>query len=134
MPKFSKTSKTRLSTCASDLQRLFNAVVKTYDCTILEGHRDPKRQEKLYFTGKSKIKRGKHNDTPSNAVDVSPYPIPNKWGEDNFKELAKFYHFAGFVLAKAEELKIKIRWGGDWDSDKEFTDQNFNDLVHFELL
>ena len=41
--------------------------------------------------------------------------------------------FAGYVQGVAEQLGIKIRWGGDWDSDFDFKDQTFNDLVHFEL-
>jgi hypothetical protein len=30
-------------------------------------------------------------------------------------------------------MGIGLRWGGDWDSDKDFSDQNFDDLVHWEL-
>ena len=33
----------------------------------------------------------------------------------------------------AQDLDIPIRWGGDWDSDNNLNDQNFMDLVHFEL-
>jgi hypothetical protein len=31
-------------------------------------------------------------------------------------------------------MEVKLRWGGDWDSDKDTKDQNFNDLPHFELI
>ena len=32
-------------------------------------------------------------------------------------------------------LDIKIRWSGDWDSDRSFAEQkNFHDLPHFELV
>jgi hypothetical protein len=30
-------------------------------------------------------------------------------------------------------MGIKIRWGGDWDMDTETKDNNFDDLVHFEI-
>jgi peptidoglycan L-alanyl-D-glutamate endopeptidase CwlK len=31
-------------------------------------------------------------------------------------------------------LGVKLRWGGNWDRDGEpVTDQDFQDLVHFEL-
>jgi hypothetical protein len=30
-------------------------------------------------------------------------------------------------------MNIKIRWGGDWDSDNIMKDQTFNDLPHFQL-
>ena len=68
------------------------------------------------------------------AVDVAPYPL-------DWKNIHKFYLFAGFVLGIVEAInanphlndKIKIRWGGDWDSDYDLNDQTFNDLVHFEI-
>ena len=31
-------------------------------------------------------------------------------------------------------MNIKIRWGGDWDSDNIMKDQTFNDLPHFEII
>jgi peptidoglycan L-alanyl-D-glutamate endopeptidase CwlK len=134
MPKFSKRSLSRLNTCDPALQELFNEVIKTYDCVILEGHRSQKRQDTLFKSGASKVVISKHNYSPSLAVDVSPYPIPDKWGEGNAKEKAKFYHFAGYVKAVADQKGIAIRWGGDWDGDNDFNDQTFDDLVHFELL
>ena len=35
------------------------------------------------------------------------------------------YHFAGYVLRFASEIRIPIRWGGDWDRDLDVNDQNF---------
>ena len=77
MPKFSKKSKAKLNTCDKRLIELFNKVVKKFDCTIIEGHRSKDRQNKLFDEGKSKLQypNGKHNATPSMAVDVAPYPI-----------------------------------------------------------
>jgi peptidoglycan L-alanyl-D-glutamate endopeptidase CwlK len=128
MPQFGKTSLEKLSTCHPDLQRLFNEVIKHYDCTIIEGHRSYEDQLKAFNTGKSKIKSGgKHNHSPSLAVDVGPSPL-------NWKDKEKFYHFIGFVKATAIQLGIKIRCGGDWDSDNDLKDQVFFDLPHFELI
>ena len=31
-------------------------------------------------------------------------------------------------------MGIKIRWGGDWDSDTQVNDNKFDDLVHFEEI
>ena len=79
----------------------------------------------------------KHNaiaPKKSKAVDVSPYPIPDKWGEKNFKELAKFYHFAGYVKGIADEMSIAIRWGGDWRDDGDFVENSFDDLLHYEIF
>lgn len=134
MPEFSKKSKDHLATCHADLAWLFSIVVQNYDCMVLEGYRTPERQAELQKTGKSKLKEGKHNEFPSFAIDVSPYPIPDKWGDKDWKERTKFYHFAGYVKATAHSLGLEVRWGGDWDSDNDFKDQTFDDLVHFELI
>lgn len=133
MNNFGKGSLARLSTCDNSLQLLFNAVGKRYPCTILEGHRDEERQNLLFEQGKSKVKfpHGKHNSKPSKALDAAPDPI--NWSNDR-KNIARYYHFAGFVLAMANVMDIKIRWGGDWDGDRDFSDQTFDDLVHFELV
>jgi hypothetical protein len=64
---------------------------------------------------------------PSRAVDVAPYPI-------DWNDFKRFYHFAGIVRAVAHQRGVKIRWGGDWDSDFDFKDERFLDLPHFELV
>jgi peptidoglycan L-alanyl-D-glutamate endopeptidase CwlK len=128
MPQFSKSSLEKLSTCHIDLHRLFNEVIKHYECTILEGHRSDEDQLKAFNAGKSKIKSGgKHNHLPSLAIDVAPDPL-------DWKDKEKFYHFIGFVKATAIHLGIKIRCGGDWDGDNDLKDQTFFDLPHFELI
>jgi len=126
-------SKQRLATCDALLQTLFYDVGSRYRCAILEGHRGEEKQNKYFDTGKSKVQwpNGKHNKIPSQAVDVAPLPIC--WDND-LKNLARFYHFAGFVMARAMDLGIKIRGGHDWDGDRNFKDQTFDDLVHFELI
>ena len=134
MPAFSNSSRAKLLTCHTDIQRLFSRVVDKYDCTVLEAHRSIETQAEYYRTGRSKVKLSKHNSWPSLAIDIAPYPIPDEWGEGNELEKAKFYHFAGYVKGLADEMGIKIRWGGDWDSDLDFDDQTFMDLVHFELV
>lgn len=139
MPYFGYKSTKELSTAHPDLQKLFNFVVKTYDCMVIQGHRGKEEQDLYNSQGRSKVKypNSKHNSIPSFAVDVAPYPID--WGEEGTsaersKAIARFYHFAGYVMATAEKFNIKIRWGGDWDSDLDFSDQRFDDLVHFELV
>lgn len=134
MPKFGQRSADNLATAHPDLQKLFNEVVKTYDCTILCGFRNEEDQNNAYHEGRSTKKwpEGKHNKQPSEAVDVAPYfaEAPHIRWED--KE--KFYHFAGYVQAVADQLNIKIRWGGNWDSDDELHDQTLFDLPHFEIV
>jgi peptidoglycan L-alanyl-D-glutamate endopeptidase CwlK len=129
MPKYSNRSKEKLESCHPDLQNLFNEVIKNYDCTIIEGFRSNECQEELYCQGKSKLKAGKskHNQSPSLAIDVVPYPI-------NWNNRIGFYHFVGYVKATADQLNIKIRCGADWDNDNDLHDQTFFDLPHFELI
>lgn len=129
MPKFSKRSKERLDSCHPDLIRLFEKVVEKYDCSVLEGYRSNTRQEELFEQGMSKLRAGqsKHNNVPSLAVDVAPYPI-------DWNDKIRFYHFVGYVKGVADQLGIKIRCGADWDSDNDLHDQTFFDLPHFELI
>ncbi len=42
--------------------------------------------------------------------------------------------FAGYVLATAKAMGIDLRWGGDWSMDFEVRDNQFDDLVHFEIV
>jgi len=129
MPRFSDKSISNLATCDRRLQRVFQRVVDDFDCTILEGHRDKECQNQMVEEGKSQVPwpRGKHNTTPSLAVDVTPYPIV--WHDRERQTL-----FAGFVLATAKAMGIELRWGGDWSMDFEVRDNQFDDLVHFEIV
>jgi peptidoglycan L-alanyl-D-glutamate endopeptidase CwlK len=130
MPSFSEKSLKALETCDERLQRLFKEVVKYWDCTVTEGKRTEEEQRHNVAVGASKTLDSKHVyplGKPSLAADVAPYPV--KW-----KDYPRFYAFAGFVIGTAVAMGLKVRWGGDWDSDRDFSDQNFNDLVHFELV
>ena len=128
MPRYSRISKERLSTCDQRLQDLFNEVIKHVDCSISEGHRSKVRQNKLYDEKRSKLRypRGRHNSNPSKAVDVTPYPVD--W-EDRERQTL----FAGFVLGLARNMGIRLRWGGDWDMDFQVMDNRFDDFPHFEV-
>ena len=128
MAKFGKRSKERLATCDERLQKVFNEVIKYVDCSVLEGHRNEERQNKLFEEGKTKVKypKGRHNSSPSRAVDVTPYPVD--WDDRERQTL-----FAGFVLGIARSMDIKLRWGGDWDMDFEVMDNRFDDFPHFEI-
>ena len=128
------------------------------------GWRSPEQQLVLYDLGKTKVLRSKHNHTHegkpwSLAVDIAPYPVD--FGqtpkqilktyvdtrmtartfatlEQQFirsaKNQARFYFLAGMIKERADQLNIRIKWGGDWDSDLDFFDQTFDDLVHYELV
>ena len=128
MPKFGKKSTERLLTCHAKLIEVFNEVIKHVDCSVLEGHRSGERQDKLFDDGKTKVKYpfGRHNTLPSRAIDVTPYPVD--WDDRERQTL-----FAGFVIGIAQQRGIKLRWGGDWNSDFKVQDNRFDDFPHFEL-
>jgi peptidoglycan L-alanyl-D-glutamate endopeptidase CwlK len=134
MPKFSDSSIRKLHDCHPELQDLMEEVIKHFDITILEGYRSPGDQQKAYDTGRSNLKPGqsKHNASPSRAIDIAPWRPENPHIDWNNIELFRF--MGGFVLGIASQMGIKIRWGGDWDEDFNFKDQNLVDLPHFELM
>lgn len=132
--KFGKTSVINLFTLNFELQKVMQAALNTgiMDFSIIEGHRNKVVQDKYYIDCKSKVKwpNGKHNKIPSEAVDIVPFinGVPS-WNKLHCCVLA------GIILACAAELEIKLRWGGNWDMDGEpITDQDFQDLVHFEII
>ena len=133
MPRYSKRSKERLSTCDQRLQDLFNEVIKHVDCSILEGHRSKERQNKLYDEKRTKLRypHGRHNSNPSKAVDVTPYPV-------DYKDRERQTLFAGFVIGIGRSMGYNIRWGGNWDMYEEngrweVEDNRFDDFPHFEI-
>ena len=129
MPKFGARSRHNLNSVDPQLKALFEDIVRTYDCSILCGFRNKEDQTKAFAELRSKVKfpHSKHNQYPSQAIDVAPYPI-------DWKDTERFYHFVGYVTARAEDLGIKVRSGADWDGDLNIKDQNFDDLVHWELV
>jgi len=128
MYKFSRKSREKLNQCDERIQHVMDEVIKTVDCTIVTGHRDEETQNEMFRTGKSKLKypQGKHNATPSLAIDVAPYPV-------DWKDRERFTLFAGFVIGIAKQFNVNLRWGGDWDMDWQVKDNNFDDLIHFEI-
>lgn len=130
---FGRHSLQALETCNERLQRLaLKALRRSHmDFAIIEGHRPIERQQRLFAQGATKIdgitRLSKHNHSPSLAFDFAPWPI-------DWQDTSRFYLVAGGILATANDMGIKIRWGGDWDMDGNFHDQTFHDLPHIELL
>tara|TARA_R100001480_G_scaffold141978_1_gene139407 strand:- start:238 stop:531 length:294 start_codon:yes stop_codon:yes gene_type:complete len=94
------------------------------DVTIIEGVRTKERQEELLSKGATKTRFSKHID--GKAVDLAPYPI-------DWEDRERFHYMGGMLRGIAQQLGVKARWGGDWDSDGEIKDNNFDDLVHIEI-
>ena len=124
MPRFGKRSKQRLKGVDTKLVNVLNELVKIMDVTIIEGLRSQERQDELVAKGASTTKYSKH--IQGKAVDLAPYPI-------DWEDRERFHYMGGMVRGIGQQLNVNIRWGGDWDSDGEIKDNNFDDLVHVEI-
>jgi len=137
--KFGARSQKNLDTCHEALQRVAKRALSygVMDFSVIEGHRPIERQQQLYAEGKSQIdgvtKKGKHNELPSLAFDLLPYPHEIN-GINVWADRQRFCVLAGLIYAAAAEECCIVRWGGDWDGDGNNADSNFNDLPHFELV
>lgn len=130
MPSFGKASLERYATLDPRLQEILDEVIKYKDFTIVCGHRGQVDQDKAVADGLSKTKwpNSKHNSLPSRAVDVAPYPI-------DWHDTVAFSRLIGALELAAAQKGIKVRWGGDFDSDgKTYKDDDFVDLPHLELV
>jgi len=126
---YSATSLRRLGTCDPRIVDVFMEVADHIDTTIICGHRPQKEQDEAFRENKSKVQwpNGQHNTKPSAAADAAPYPI-------DWEDRERATLFAGFVLGVAAACGVPLRWGGDWDSDWQVSDNSFDDLWHFELI
>lgn len=147
MFSFGKNSREKLDTCHKDLVKIFELVIQRtkVDIGISEGHRSKERQHQLYLEGKSKIdgvtELGKHNSTPSEAVDIYIYHSDLSIRRKLVYNKIHMAYIAGIVDSCAKELYNKgeishlIRWGGNWNSNGVIDfDQSFDDYPHFELI
>lgn len=126
MPKFSKTSEARLSTCHPDLQAVCRELIKQFDFSVLEGHRGEKAQNAAFERGNSHVRypNSAHNKMPSLAMDIAPYPID--WGDlGRFREMIyRFDAVAGLLRARGE-IKSYFEYGAFWP--------NLKDYPHIEI-
>jgi peptidoglycan L-alanyl-D-glutamate endopeptidase CwlK len=115
-----KTSLNRLKGVHPDLVRvvLRAAEITGQPFQITEGVRTPSRQRELVRRGASKTMNSRH--LSGHAVDVVAM-VGNRvsW------EVPLYYRIADAMKEAAEELGIRIEWGGDWRS--------FFDGPHFQL-
>ena len=125
MPRFGSRSRRRLKGVDTKLVNVLNETIKLMDITVIEGVRSKDRQAELLEKGATKVKYSKHME--GKAVDIAPYPI--QW-----KDRERFHYMGGIIRGVASQMGVKVRGGGDWDSDGEIKDNNFDDLVHIELV
>ena len=103
MFKFGKRSLRHINTCHEDLQIILHEAIKDsrMDFGVSEGYRSIERQEFLFNTGKSKVRKGKHNFDPSQAVYIYAY-IPGKRGLAY--NIANLAYLGGVITSTAKRL------------------------------
>ena len=141
MYSFGNNSQENLDTCDYRIRKVLKRALAygIMDFSVIEGHRSIERQQELYnqdppVTHIDGItQKGKHNYSPSMAVDLMPWPrfinSVNVWDDAR-----RFSVLAGVILAAAKEEGVKLRWGGDWDGDGNNEDSTLDDLPHFEIV
>ncbi len=128
MYKFGRSSKRKLATVDSDLQKIANELIKLMDVTVLEGVRTEDRQKYLVEIGMSKTLISKHlpnQEGLSEALDLAPYPI-------DWQDRERFIYMQGMIRGIAHMMNIEIRSGIDWDGDGNIKDHTFFDGPHVE--
>jgi len=106
------------------------------DFMVLEGVRTPERQKELFAQGRTKpgpkvtwtltSNHFKQKDGYGHAVDLVPFPV-------DWNDLKKFDAIYNAMFAAAKELKIELRYGGDWDRDGKLREKGETDSPHWEL-
>lgn len=128
MYKFSQRSLDNLKNVDERLVRICNELIKRIDFAVIEGFRTPERQKELYDKGFSKIdgisKKGKHNYSPSLAIDIIPYKKGHNPFDGSKESDIMFDNLAKEFKQVAKELGINITWGGEW---------KFIDKPHFQI-
>ena len=144
MNKYGRSSRRKLATAHPVWTPIMedSLIVCPYDITIVRAWSGEDVQNALYDDNKSTkiFPDSRHNksDDPnienpliiSDALDIAPYidgKIP--WGDTHI-----FAYVVGCICVVANDRGVKIRWGGDWDSDGSTKDQSLMDWGHIELL
>ena len=126
--KLSARSRKNLEGVHADLVKVVERAIEITDVdfAVIEGVRTPERQKELVAKGASKTLKSRHIDKC--AVDLGAF-VGNQLRWD-----AALYHkLKDAMFAAAKELKIPIRWGGDWNCNGDSGDETFFDGPHFEL-
>ena len=111
MNQFSHVSRERLETCHPDLQTLMEHVLARRDISIVCGHRGQEEQDAAFDGGFSERKwpNSAHNQSPSWAVDIIPYPEGYKATDAQWDQLRLI------IKEEAYLLGISIRKEISWD-------------------
>jgi peptidoglycan L-alanyl-D-glutamate endopeptidase CwlK len=145
---FGQNSKNKLQGVHPDLVKVARRAINISmeDFSVTEGLRSIQRQKQLVEQGKSQTMNSRH--ITGHAIDLAPYPYGGDTDGDgihNGADWGSYYPIAQAMIQAAKELKIPIRWGGNWgvhntldwkgtakELAKAYTGR-FPDGPHFEL-
>lgn len=128
MYKFSAKSLSKLnnSKVHPKIKVLMNEAIKTspIDFTIIETVRTTEQQKINVAKGVSKTMKSRHIPLVNKsglceAIDIAPYPI-------DWNNIKRFVQLSEHIKKVAKQLNIKIEYGGDWKS--------FKDYPHYQLI
>ena len=116
--KLSNKSLANLEGVHSDLVAVVKLAMQyaTVDFCVTEGLRSKERQCELYALKATETLNSRH--LSGHAVDVAAWVDGVRW------EMPLYERIAQAMFAAAEELGVKIQWGGHWD---------MKDGPHFQL-
>ena len=117
---FGSRSLGRLEGIHPDLRKVMDRAIATTDIdfTVLEGMRTMSRQRKLVASGASRTLRSRH--LTGHAEDIAPL-VDGKVSWD----WPIYHRLAPTIKKAAQDVGVKIEWGGDWRS--------FKDGPHWQL-
>lgn len=140
--KFDATSAKRLAGAHPLLQQLMNAARDRISFFVADSQRGRAAQEDAFRRGATKAHFGQsaHNWAPAVAVDLWPKASMTKADWQNRKPFLAVQDVIGWYVpgkpksrGLALEMKIPVRFGGDWNMNGILTDEKLSDLPHYEL-
>jgi peptidoglycan L-alanyl-D-glutamate endopeptidase CwlK len=155
---FGNRSLKQYNTLHPDLQTILDWGIKycRVDFSLHEGHRPPEKQFEYFKRGRKKVDgqwvvenskatitnvdgfniKGKHNYSPSLAIDVTAY-VPNKpqlaWDSIHLTYIGASLIMISELLYEQGVIQHILRWGGNWDRDGDLSDNRLYDRPHLEL-
>lgn len=105
--------KKKLETCDPRIIKLVKQLATQMDILVVCGHRTKEEQNDAFKRGNSKLKWPKsgHNNWPSKAVDLAPYPD----GKLDWNNTAGFESMQEKAREIAAILKIELKPVISWD-------------------
>lgn len=149
MPTFGPSSRKRLDTCHPDLIRVMEKAIQVVDFSVLCGYRSEEEQERAFSMGRStkQYPYSRHNQIPSQAVDIAPWPIDwrvdqdlwllrhssQKVAEPVLNNIKRWFATVYFIIGVGYSLGIHLETGADFNGNWSWSDENFVDLPHIQL-